>query len=93
MVRTTEGAHHFRFYLLAIALAMSGAEVIAVDKNRDEIELIRDQVSLAVRLDSTDEEALQAQGIDISGLSWKEIVQAARAREEYFDAHHKNVSN
>ncbi len=49
---------------LAIALAMSGAEVIAVDKNRDEIELIRDQVSLAVRLDSTDEEALQAQGID-----------------------------
>ncbi|UCG49983.1 MAG: TrkA family potassium uptake protein [Phycisphaerales bacterium] len=49
---------------LAIALAMSGAEVIAVDKNRDEIELIRDQVSLAVRLDSTDEEALKAQGID-----------------------------
>ena len=49
---------------LAIALAMSGAEVIAIDKNRDEIELIRDQVSLAVRLDSTDEEALKAQGID-----------------------------
>jgi trk system potassium uptake protein TrkA len=33
---------------LAIALAMSGAEVVAIDKNRDEIELIRDQVSLAV---------------------------------------------
>jgi trk system potassium uptake protein TrkA len=49
---------------LAIALAMSGAEVIAMDKNRDEIELIRDQVSHAVRLDSTDEEALKAQGID-----------------------------
>jgi len=49
---------------LAIALAMSGAEVIAIDKNRDEIELIRDQVSLAVRLDSTDEEALKAQGVD-----------------------------
>ncbi len=49
---------------LAIALAMSGAEVIAIDKNRDEIELIRDQVSHAVRLDSTDEEALKAQGID-----------------------------
>ena len=49
---------------LAIALAMSGAEVIAVDKNRDEIELIRDQVSHAVRLDSTDEEALKAQGLD-----------------------------
>lgn len=49
---------------LAIALAMSGAEVVAIDKNRDEVELIRDQISLAVRLDSTDEEALKAQGID-----------------------------
>jgi len=49
---------------LAIALAMSGAEVIAVDRNRDEVELIRDQVSHAVRLDGTDEEALKAQGLD-----------------------------
>jgi trk system potassium uptake protein TrkA len=49
---------------LAVALTMSGAEVIAIDKDRDEIELIRDQVSLAVRLDSTDEEALKAQGLD-----------------------------
>jgi len=49
---------------LAIALAMSGAEVIAIDKNRDAIELITDQVSHAVRLDSTDEEALKAQGVD-----------------------------
>jgi trk system potassium uptake protein TrkA len=49
---------------LAIALAMSGAEVIAIDKNRDEVELITDQVSHAVRLDSTDEEALKAQGVD-----------------------------
>ncbi len=49
---------------LAIALAMSGAEVIAIDKNREEIELIRDQVSHAVRLDSTDEGALKAQGVD-----------------------------
>ncbi len=49
---------------LAIALAMSGAEVIAIDKNRDAIELITDQVSHAVRLDSTDEEALKSQGVD-----------------------------
>jgi len=49
---------------LAIALAMSGAEVIAIDKNREVVELIRDQVSHAVRLDSTDEEALKAQGVD-----------------------------
>jgi len=49
---------------LAIALAMSGAEVIAIDRNREEVELIRDQVSHAVRLDSTDDEALKAQGVD-----------------------------
>jgi len=49
---------------LAVALAMSGAEVIAIDKNRDQVDLIRDQVSHAVRLDSTDEEALKAQGVD-----------------------------
>ncbi len=49
---------------LAIALAMSGAEVIAIDKNREEIEIIRDQVSHAVRLDGQDEEAMRAQGVD-----------------------------
>ncbi len=48
---------------LAIALSMSGAEVIAIDKDRNPIEMIRDQVSLAVRLDSTDEEAMKAQGV------------------------------
>lgn len=49
---------------LAIALAMSEAEIIAIDQNREIIEQIRDQVTHAVRLDSTDEDALRAQGID-----------------------------
>jgi trk system potassium uptake protein TrkA len=49
---------------LAIALAMSGAEVIAIDRERDIIEDIRDQVSHAVRLDSTDAEAMLAQGVN-----------------------------
>ncbi|MDD5064619.1 MAG: TrkA family potassium uptake protein [Phycisphaerae bacterium] len=49
---------------LATALALSGAEVIAIDKNREVVELIADQVGHAVRLDSTDEDALKAQGID-----------------------------
>lgn len=49
---------------LAIALAMSGAEIIAIDRERVVIDDIRDQVSHAVRLDSTDEEALKAQGVD-----------------------------
>ena len=47
-----------------MALSMSGAEVIAIDKNREVVDLIRDQVSHAVRLDSTDEGALLAQGVN-----------------------------
>jgi len=49
---------------VAVALAMSGAEVIAIDIKREEVDMIRDKVSLAVRLDSTDENALRAQGVD-----------------------------
>ncbi len=49
---------------LAIAVAMSGAEVIAIDRDRETVEMIAGQVSHAVRLDSTDEEALRAQGVD-----------------------------
>jgi trk system potassium uptake protein TrkA len=49
---------------LAVALAMSGAEVLAIDRERDIVEDVRDQVSHAVRLDSTDAEALRAQGVD-----------------------------
>lgn len=49
---------------LAIDLAMHDAEVIAIDIDRAQVELLRDQVSLAVRLDSTDEVALKAQGVD-----------------------------
>ncbi len=49
---------------LAIALSISGAEVIAIDRDRGVIDQIRNQVSHAVRLDSTDEEALKAQGVD-----------------------------
>ncbi len=49
---------------LAVLLAEAGAEVIAIDRRRDIIEQVRDQVTLAVCLDSTDEQALKAQGID-----------------------------
>lgn len=48
---------------LATELSGSGAEVIAIDVKREEIESIRDKVSLAVRMDSADEEALKSQGI------------------------------
>jgi len=48
---------------LATLLAEAGAEVIAVDRNREFVEQIRDDVTLAVCMDSTDEAALKAQGI------------------------------
>lgn len=44
-------------------LAESGAEVLAIDKDRDLVEEIRDRVVLAVCLDSTNEQALKAQGV------------------------------
>ena len=49
---------------LATSLSASGAEVIAIDRDKEVVEQIRDQVSQAVRLDSTDEHALKAQGMD-----------------------------
>lgn len=48
---------------LAITLTRSGAEVIAVDRNPRLVEELRDEVTLAVRLDSTSEDALRAQGM------------------------------
>jgi trk system potassium uptake protein TrkA len=49
---------------LARALMRAGAEVCAIDRDHKLIEQIAEEVTLAVRLDSTDEEALRAQGID-----------------------------
>jgi len=49
---------------LATLLSRSGAEVVAIDRRKDLIDELRDNVTLAVCLDSTNEEALRAQGID-----------------------------
>lgn len=49
---------------LAKLLTDAGAEVIAVDRRNDLVELMRDDVSRAVCMDSTDEETLKNQGID-----------------------------
>lgn len=48
---------------LARALTASGAEVMAIDRAAELVEAVRDDVGMAVRLDSTDEEALAAQGV------------------------------
>jgi len=49
---------------LARELVRLGAEVIAIDSQRDLVEEIGDDVALAVTMDSTDERALLAQGIN-----------------------------
>jgi len=49
---------------VAQALSQRGAEVIAIDKDPAIVEKFKDIVTLAVRLDSTDEEALRSQGVD-----------------------------
>ena len=49
---------------VAETLAQRGADVIAIDKDRELVEKFKDTVTLAVRMDSTDEEALRSQGVD-----------------------------
>jgi len=49
--------------LLARALSEQGHEVVAIDKRMEHVEEIKDRVSYAVRLDSTDERAMRAQGL------------------------------
>jgi len=64
---------------LARALAQAGFEVIAIDKDRKLVEEISVDVSVAVRLDSTDEEALRAQGVDKVDVAIVGIGQAFQA--------------
>ena len=66
---------------LAIALAMSGSEVIAIDKDRAVVEEIRDQVTHAVRMDSTDEEALKSQGLEKIDCAFVGMGQGGRTFE------------
>ncbi|MFQ5489998.1 MAG: potassium channel family protein [Phycisphaerae bacterium] len=48
---------------LAKALMAAGSEVIAIDRQGKHVEALRDEVTLAVRLDSTDADALKTQGL------------------------------
>ncbi|MEN6384400.1 MAG: TrkA family potassium uptake protein [Phycisphaerales bacterium] len=66
---------------LAVSLTQSEAEVIAIDQNRDIVEQIRDEVTHAVRLDSTDEDALRAQGVEKVDVAIVGIGQSGRGFE------------
>lgn len=48
----------------AIGLARAGAEVIAVDRNMDRLNEVKDEVSMAIRMDATQRDALKTQGLD-----------------------------
>lgn len=50
--------------VLARELMRVGQEVLAIDDDREAVEELQSEVTLAVRLDATDEKALLAQGID-----------------------------
>lgn len=48
----------------AIGLARVGAEVIAIDLSMDRLNLVKDEVTLAIQMDATHRDALEAQAID-----------------------------
>jgi trk system potassium uptake protein TrkA len=49
---------------VARELSQQGVEVVAIDVDQELVQMIADEVALAVRLDSTDRDALLKQGID-----------------------------
>ena len=51
-------------YKLALTLAREGGDVIAIDSRPEPVDDIKDEVSVALCLDATDEEVLRLQGID-----------------------------
>lgn len=56
------GLGYFGYYL-SLQLAEAGAEVLAIDKNPDRIDLVADKVTYAVAADSTDSKALGSLGL------------------------------
>lgn len=49
---------------IALSLAEKGAEVIAIDRDMEVIDEIKDKVTYGARMDSTDERALRSLGVD-----------------------------
>lgn len=49
---------------LSIGLAQKGAEVLAIDDNIDRLDEVKDRVTHAVRLDSTEETPMRSQGLE-----------------------------
>lgn len=56
------GLGHFG-YAVARNLAERGAEVLAIDRDMDRVDLVKDEVAYAVTLDATDMRALSSQNV------------------------------
>lgn len=56
------GLGHFG-YAVAKNLALRGAEVLAIDRDMDRVDLVKDEVAYAVALDATDMRALSSQNV------------------------------
>jgi trk system potassium uptake protein TrkA len=57
------GLGNFGTYLASF-LVEKGAEVLAIDNDIEKLEEVKDFVTLAVRLDSTEEKSLRTQNLD-----------------------------
>ena len=53
---------------LAISLTETGNEVIGVDKNIEKINLIKDKISHAIALDSTNELSYDSKGVSMFSI-------------------------
>ncbi|MDH5186568.1 MAG: TrkA family potassium uptake protein [candidate division WOR-3 bacterium] len=49
---------------VALTLVENGSNVVVIDKDKERVEEVKDKVEIALTLDSTDEEAMQAAQID-----------------------------
>lgn len=67
-------------YHIAKTLADMGAEVAAIDKDKDKVDQVSDFVTLAYQLDATDEKALRSvglQNVDVGIVSIGENIEAS----------------
>jgi len=65
---------------LATTLYGMGQEVIAIDRRKERVDDIKDKVSIAIRVESTDEEALQnlsLEGVDVAIVCFEDNFEAS----------------
>ncbi|MBN2105625.1 TrkA family potassium uptake protein [bacterium] len=64
---------------VALTLLENGAEVVAIDRDKNKVEIVKDKVTIAMVLDSTDEEAMHTARIEDVDAA---VVALGNAQEE-----------